>query len=69
MLKNLLIEKKKVTRSKSFFLVLHNLRTFEDTAVCLYNENKKEWRYIWREKRNHLYVNSEERSIFLWIIC
>ena len=33
----------KVTRSKSFFLVLHNPRTFEDTAVCLYNENKKGW--------------------------
>jgi hypothetical protein len=39
----LLIEKAKVTRSKSFFLVLHNPPTFEDTAVCLYNENKKGW--------------------------
>jgi hypothetical protein len=43
MLKSLLIEKTKVTFSKSFFLVLHNPRTFEDTAVCLYNENKKGW--------------------------
>ena len=43
MLKSLLIEKTKVTFSKSFFLVLHNPRTFEDTAVCLYNEIKKGW--------------------------
>ncbi|RKJ32659.1 hypothetical protein D7X25_34690 [bacterium 1XD42-8] len=46
MLKSLLIEKAKVTRSKSFFLVLHNPRTFEYTAVCLYNENKKRMLFI-----------------------
>ncbi len=65
MLKSLLIEKAKVTRSKSFFLVLHNPRTFEDTAVCLYNENKKRMVIYMREKKNHLYVDSNERSILL----
>ena len=65
MLKSLLIEKAKVTRSKSFFLVLHNSRTFEDTAVCLYNENKKRMVIYMREKKNHLYVDSNERSILL----
>ena len=65
MLKILLIEKAKVTRSKSFFLVLHNPRTFEDTAVCLYNKNKKRMVIYMREKKNHLYVDSEERKLLL----
>ena len=63
--KIVLIEKTNVTRSKSFFLVLHNPRTFEDTVVCLYNENKKRMVIYMREKKNHLYVDSNERSILL----
>ena len=63
-LKSLLIEKAKVTRSKSFFLVLHN-------PVCLnilpsvYIMKEKRTVILMREKKNHLYVDSEERKLLL----
>ena len=34
--------------------MLHNPRTFEDIAVCLYNENKKRMVIYMREKKNHM---------------
>lgn len=40
-------------------------RTFDGIAISLYNEIKKRLVLIMREKKNHLYVDSEERTLLL----
>lgn len=40
--------------NRSKILMLHNPRTSEDIAVCLYNENKKRMVIYMREKKNHM---------------
>ena len=40
-------------------------RTFDWIAISLYNEIKKRLVLIMREKKNHLYVDSEERKLLL----
>ena len=40
-------------------------RTFDGIAISLYNEIKKRLVLIMREKKNHLYVDSEERKLLL----
>ena len=65
MLKILLIEKAKVTRSKSFFLVLHSpVHLMIVTSAYIMN-TKKDGDIYMREKKNHLYVDNGERSILL----
>lgn len=64
MLKILLIEKAKVTRSKSFFLVLHSPVHLMIVTSAYIMKTKRTVIYM-REKKNHLYVDSGERSILL----
>ena len=64
MLKILLIEKAKVTRSKSFFLVLHSTVHLMIVTSAYIMKTKRTVIYM-REKKNHLYVDSGERSILL----
>ena len=40
-------------------------RTFDWFGISLYNEIKKRLVLIMREKKNHLYVDSEERKLLL----
>ena len=64
MLKILLIEKAKVTRSKSFFLVLYSPVHLMIVTSAYIMKTKRTVIYM-REKKNHLYVDNGERSILL----